>query len=272
MPISIRPVRVNHMNAVVEDFDASVAHLQDVFSAEFLVDYPQQEWRAALIAMGDVIIELFVPYAFLLHTRYGPHYLGVEYQADMNDVRAAIAERGIRIVRDIGLAVHTHPADCFGVAFEFYDGSFHDRDWDLPGGKMKPVSYWREEHPLGMTGLKGYSIAVRDIDAASAFLQGFLSAKPVYEADRPAVAGRAIGLQVADAVVELIAPVADGAIEQHLRRSGEGIRSTIFGVRDIAQARSYFADRGVDLVAGDAAGRIAVPAAANLGMIFEFSE
>lgn len=27
----------------------------------------------------------------------------------------------------IGLALHTHAADTLGVAFEFYDGAFHDR-------------------------------------------------------------------------------------------------------------------------------------------------
>lgn len=268
---SIRPTRVNHMNVVIEDLDASVAHYRDLYGAEFLVDLPQREWRACLIHIGQVIIELFAPHAFLLNARYGPHYLGVEYQADMAQVREVIAAHGVRLVRDIGAAVHTHPADCFGVSFEFYSGQFHDRDWPTLGGPMKPAAHWRDEHPLGLTGLKGYTLAVDDIDAARRFLQSFLGAELVYEEDRPAASARAVGLQVADAVIELIAPVADGMIEQHLRQFGQGVRSTIFGARDLDQARRYFRARGVELAPASAPGRLAVPAAANQGVMFEFS-
>src|SRR5258706_5024648 len=143
MARSIRPVRVNHMNAVLQDFDASVDHLGKKFGAEFMADMPQKEFHAGLVEMGQVIFELFVPHDFLVSVRYGPHYLGLEWQADMDDVRAAVADHGVRIVRDIGLALHTHPADCFGVSHEFYGDYFHDRDWPLLGGTLKPVGYWR---------------------------------------------------------------------------------------------------------------------------------
>jgi hypothetical protein len=113
---------------------------------------------------------------------------------------------------------------------------------------------------------------VHDIDAASAFFQSFVSARPVYEEARPAVAARAIGLAVSDEVVELIAPTGEGPLQRHLHRYGDGIRSTNFGCRDIAQVRRYFAERGVELVAGDAPDSLAVPAEANLGAIFTFSE
>ena len=89
----IRPQRVNHMNVVLQDFDASVAHWRGLFDAEFMADMPQREFHAGLIAIGRVIFELFVPHDFLLNARYGPHFLGVEYQADMNEVRAAMAGR-----------------------------------------------------------------------------------------------------------------------------------------------------------------------------------
>ena len=237
-----------------------------------MVDGPQREWHACLIEIGRVIFELFVPHQFLLNSRYGPHYVGVEYEANMDEVREVINERGIRIVRDIGIALHTHPADCFGIAFEFWNGYFHDSDWPLLGGRIKSAAYWRDEHPLGLTGLKSYTVGVFDIEAASAFFQGFLNAKTVYEAPRAAIGARAIGLQVADAVVELVAPVEDGRLLQHLYRFGEGIRSTVFGVRDFEQARQYFTARGVNLVPGTEPNTCAVPAESNLGVIFEFSE
>jgi catechol 2,3-dioxygenase-like lactoylglutathione lyase family enzyme len=272
MPRSIHPTRLNHLNLVVEDLDASVAHLRRQYGAELLVELPQREWNACLIHIGRVIIELFAPHAFLLNARYGAHYLGVEYQADMAEVRAAVAEHGVRLVRDIGAAVHTHPADCFGVAFEFYSGQFHDRDWPTLGGPIKPAEHWREAHPLGLTGLKGYTLAVEDVAAASGFLQSFLGAEPVYQAPRPSLAAQAVGLQVADAVIELLGPVGDGAIEQHLRRFGQGIRSTVFGVRNLDVARRELASRGVDLAAGGAPDRFAISPGSNLGLMFEFAE
>jgi hypothetical protein len=272
MPRSIRPVRVNHMNVVLADFEASVAHLQDLYGAEFFADMPQKEFHACLIHMGRVIFEYFVPYDFLVCARYGPHYVGLEYQANMDDVRAAVADHGVGIVRDIGLALHTDPGGCFGVAYEFYDGSFHERDWDMIGGRIRPAEYWRDEQPLGLTGLVGHTHAVHDIAAAGAFLRSFLSAEPIYEARRPAIAARAIGFRVADAVIELVTPDGEGALAQHLRCHGEGIRSTIFGVRDREQARRYLAGRGIALVPGTADDSFAVPAEANRGLIFEFTE
>lgn len=119
MTTSIKPVRMNHLNLVLEDFDASVAHFTGLYGAEFMADIPNPETHACLIEIGRVIYEIFVPNAWLLTARYGAHYVGLEYQADIDQVRAAIAERNIRVVRDIGLALHTHPADTLGVAFEF---------------------------------------------------------------------------------------------------------------------------------------------------------
>jgi catechol 2,3-dioxygenase-like lactoylglutathione lyase family enzyme len=260
------------MNVVFQDFDVSVDHLRNLYGGELMVDGPQREWHACLIEIGRVIFEVFVPHEFLLNARYGPHYVGVEYEANMDEVREAVRASGIRIVRDIGIALHTHPADCFGIAFEFWNGYFHDSDWPLLGGQIKSAAYWRDEHPLGLTGLKSYTVGVFDIEAASAFFQSFLNAKTVYEAPRAAIGARAIGLQVADAVVELITPVEDGRLLQHLHRFGEGIRSTVFGVRDVEQARQYFTARGVNLVPGTEPNTCAVPAESNLGVIFEFSE
>lgn len=272
MTHSIRPIRVNHMNVVLRDHDASVAHLSGLFGAEFMADMPQKEFHASLLEIGQVIFELFVPHDFLICARYGPHYLGLEWRADMDDVRAAVADHGLGIVRDIGLALHTDPADCFGVSHEFYSGYFHANDWELLGGnKIKSAAWWRDEHPLGLIGLVGYTHAVEDIEAASAFLQSFLSAQPVYETDRPALGARAIGLQVADAVIELQAPVGEGKLRQYLNRHGQGIRSTVFGVRDIEQTRLCLEGQGIALVSGSAPGSLAVPAAANLGLMFEFS-
>ena len=111
---SIHCARVNHINLVLQDFDASIDYARKVYGAEFVLDIPERDWHACLIEMGRVMFELFVPHELLLHARYGPHYLGIEYQADMAEVREAVAAHGIRIIRDVGIALHTHPADCLG--------------------------------------------------------------------------------------------------------------------------------------------------------------
>ncbi len=273
MPRSIKPVRLNHMNLVLESAGESIGRFKELYGAYLLADMPQKEMHAYLIDIGRVIFEGFVPHEYLLNARYGPHYVGVEYQADINEVRAALQDHSIRTVRDIGIALHTHPEDCFGVAFEFYDGYFHDREWELFDGRaMKPAEYWRDEHPLGITGMKGYTLAAFDIHAASQFLQSFLSGVPVYEEERDAISGRAVGLQVADAVVEVISPDGPGILLDHMHRYGEGIRSTVFGVGSIDQARDYFAQHGVEIEPGSMPQSIQVPAPDNCGVLFEFVE
>jgi hypothetical protein len=258
------------MNLVLEDYDASVAHMRDLYGAELMVEFPQKEWQACLVDLGRGLFELFVPYDFLFCARYGAHHVGVEYQADMDTVRAAIAERGIRIIRDIGVALHTHPADCFGVAFEFYDGSFHERDWDLLGGTIKPAAYWRDTHPLGITRHKGYNLAVRDGEGTARFLESFLGAALLYETDRPGLAARARVYRVADGEVELLTANGPGPLADHLRRYGDGIYATQYEVPDLDQAATYFAAKGAAHVPGSAADSLAIPSTANRGVVFEF--
>ena len=273
MTKSIRIRRVNHMNVVLEDFDASIQHFKDMFGAEFLVDIPSPEWHACLVGFGDVIFEFFIPEQFLLNARYGPHHVGLEYQADVDEVREAMAEHGIRPIREQSNFVHTHPADCFGIAFEFYAGGFHDDELPTMGGtKMSPLEYWRDEHALGMVGLKGYSVVVRDLDGVLQFYQGFLGGEVVYEEDQPKAAAMAIGVRVSDDIVELLAPNGDGPIAAHHYRYGDGIRATRIIVKDLGQVERFYQERDVGLLPGDTVNSLAIPAQANRGIIIEFCE
>jgi catechol 2,3-dioxygenase-like lactoylglutathione lyase family enzyme len=281
MTTTIAPVRLNHMNLVLESAEAGLAHMRTIYDAELVADVPKAEYHAFLFATGSVLFEAFCPAVWLLGARYGPHVVGVEYQADMATVVAAVAERGMRIIRESryerdlagnpGYALHTHPADGFGVSYEFYHDDFHTWNWPELGGRIRPVADWAG-HPLGHAGQWGYTHVVADIDAASAFLQGFLSAKPVYEAERPEIGGRALGLRIADVTVELQTPTGPGELARHHYRYGDGIRSTVFAVRSVAAARAHLAARGLPIVPGSLPGAVAVPAEANQGVIFEFVE
>jgi hypothetical protein len=274
MADSVKFLHMNHINAVVDGFDDSVAHFRDLYGAQLISDMPRAEWHACLITIGTVIFELFAPHDDLLHARFGPHYIGIEYQVpDTTEARKAADARGMRIIRDLGVAFHTHPADGFGIALEFYDHSFHDEVPPTPFLEpIRPIDYWRDEHPLGCTGLKRYSVAVSDLDGATKFFQTFTNADVLYEAPRPAVGARAVGLALGDTVAELLTPIEAGPIERFLARYGDGIRSTVLSVRDLEQARSYLTSRGFTLQAGDAPDTLAMAPADNCGLLFEFSE
>jgi catechol 2,3-dioxygenase-like lactoylglutathione lyase family enzyme len=266
-------LHMNHINAMVEDYERAVSHLSDLYGAQFNLDLPGDHWHACLITIGGVMFEVFAPSEYLLSARFGPHYVGIEYQVpDADEARAEVLARGMRVIRELGVAIHVHPAEAFGVAWEFFGRSFHDDPAPVPYVEpLKPADYWRE-HPLGYTGLKRYSVAVSDLESATEFFEDFLGATPIYQEARPAGAARAAGFTLGDTVVELISPVGPGSIERYLARYGDGIRSTVFGVRDLEHARRHFAERGVMLHPGDAPDTLAIAPEDNLGLLFEFSE
>ena len=266
-------LHMNHLNAVVDGFDDSVAHFRDLYGAQLISDMPRDEWHACLIVLGGVIFELFAPHDDLLHARFGPHYIGVEYQVpDVGRARQVVQARGMRIIRELGVAFHVHPADAFGVALEFFDRSFHDDPPPTPYLEpLRPVEYWRHGHPLGLAGLKRYSVAVSEPAAALDFFVGLAGASVLYETARPAVAAQAVGLGVGGTVMELLAPSADGVLSQHLARYGDGIRSVVFEVEDLERARDHFSGHGIELQAGDADHTLAIAPADNRGLLFEFA-
>ncbi len=136
---------------------------------------------------------------------------------------------------------------------------------------MPAASYWRDEHPLGLTGLHGCTIAVHHLESATADFQALFEHEVLYEIPRPTVAGTAIGLRVGGAVLELVAPDGDGPLLQHLLDHGEGIRSTVFAVADLAPVRRHFDRLDVDLVPGTLPDSLAIPAAQHLDVLVEFA-
>jgi catechol 2,3-dioxygenase-like lactoylglutathione lyase family enzyme len=271
MAQSVKCRRASHSNIVIENLDESVRHLEDVFGGRFLLDLPGEDWHACLVEVGGFIAELFEPRNFMLHGRIGAHYLGMEYEANLEEARAAVADHELRILRDIKVAIHTDPRDGFGVDYEFFDGTFYGPETQVLKTFTETAEHWAE-HPIGYTGLIGYTHAVADLEAASRFLQSFLGARPVYEVDREKLNARAIGLQVANDVCELVTPTGEGALLSGMMRTGEGIRSTVYGVKDIAAARAHFEEKGLRVLDGGTPGSIAVDPRDNLGILFEFVE
>ncbi len=97
---------VQHVNDVHEGYDAVVEHYRRLFGGVVVFDRLQPTWHACLLDVGGVLFEIFVPDEFFLHTRYGSHYLGIEFQVDDIDaVRDTLAARHVRIARDLDVAV-----------------------------------------------------------------------------------------------------------------------------------------------------------------------
>src|SRR5688572_15426171 len=77
-------LRINHINQIVEDYDAARAHLIDLFGGQFLRDIRANLVTAGcLIDVGGEIIELLAPKVLdkaegKQLTKYGPHYQGIE--------------------------------------------------------------------------------------------------------------------------------------------------------------------------------------------------
>jgi catechol 2,3-dioxygenase-like lactoylglutathione lyase family enzyme len=121
------------------------------------------------------------------------------------------------------------------------------------------------------TGLKHCSVAVADHDAALQFYDDLFEIKVLYQQHRRSISARITGLQLADTIVELLTPTADGVIKQHLDRYGDGMRSVVFGVTDLGQVTRHFAGHGITLVPGDHPDSLAIRLEDNRGVMMEFS-
>jgi catechol 2,3-dioxygenase-like lactoylglutathione lyase family enzyme len=269
-----------HVNQLVDDFEAAAAFYARAFGArEFWRGWDEEQRRdASLFVIGDVCIELFAPRddQSLLGAslaRFGNSWHSFEWQVpDLAAARAALGERGVRVTTyrpDEFLMVH--PGDCHGMLLELcpleMDGDPRiEAGWD--------PSPWRDEHPLGVTGLHALSIAVRDRAAATTWLTDLVAgAGVVHDQPRDEVGADATGVRVADHVVELVEPrSAAGPVADYIARSGQRLRSIEFGVVDVDRARAHLADCGLRVVPGSRAGAIAVAESDNWGVRWEFAE
>lgn len=272
MTTVVKPGRLSHMNAVIDDLPACVKHFTEKFDGNFMLDLPGPNWNACLIEIGGVIVEFFAPFNFMLNSRHGPHWLGVEMEAPMKESRAAVAANNVRIFRDLDIAFHTDPMDGFGVDYELFEGTFFGPNAMAVTSHSRSPEYWRDQHPAGFTGPVGYTQTVAKLEPVGELLTNLFGAERSYEADRPALGARAWGYPIGDHVVELLAPTGDGPLMRELVRTGEGIRSTVFGVADVAKARSHFEGLGFPIIDGTLPDSFAIEPSANFGLLFEFAQ
>jgi hypothetical protein len=260
-PLPLELLKLNHVNAIVDGYDSALEHFVGRVGFQFnmKVGNPGDGVDACLVSLGPVIFELFAPRERTergqgrLLALYGDHYIGAEYQVpDMAAARAACAAAGLRILSDRGHFFFTHPRDSFGFSWELWDGDWHEPrpdvfDFALP----HPDAYWRDEHPLGVTGLACLRLAVPDLGEAVRFFARVFDAPAMYRDARPALDAEAAGVAVGDTVIELLGPTGPGELTEFLEHYGPRLRSTVFEVADLDQAQRHLDRVGVPLVDGD---------------------
>ncbi len=282
MADAVQLVKVLHVNALVDGYQGTIDHFRDLFGAELHLEQPAiDEVETILMTIGGTLFEWFAPVAVSkrgqgrLLGMYGDHYLGMEYQVpDVPEAREIVVAKDVRILRETAGYFFTHPADCFGISWEIFDGDFFDaRDDHAPTlTKALTDEYWSTEHPLGITGLARWSAAVHDLDAATAWYEDFLGVPVLYREARPNAVAQAAGLPAGDTVMELISPTGAGPVQRYLDRYKQHMRATTFTVQKMDRVEDYFTERGIALVDGDAPGTRAVPPQQNHGLLLEFTE
>ncbi len=191
--------------------------------------------------------------------------------ASVAEARAAVQEREIALLVDRGGDFYTLPAATQGVCLQVFDHDWHAVPPPAPyDNPMRTAEAW-DEHPIGLRGIHHLGFACTDLDDAERFWCDLTGGAVTYRAERPAVAGRAVGLDIGIAV-ELVAPTGPGAITDFLDRYGPRIWSTTFRVRDLDRAGAWFASKGAALVAGDAPTTRMLPPERNLSFVYQFTE
>jgi hypothetical protein len=275
-----------HVNAIVEDYEGALDHFTRVFGGILNFEVPDDgERRAFLFTLGDVIFEIVVPDDPRATEgrgerlrRYGNHYDGLEYTVpDVVSARERCGALRLEIIADRGGFFYTASDDLHGISLEIFDQDWHELLAPMSAAShgwqpVPTVDFWRHDHPLGLTGLDRLSVAVRDLDLAVERFGEVARARFLYRAERPSAAARAVGLQVGDTTLELLAPTREGPLLSYLDRYGERLRSTVFSVRSLERAQRYLGTLGITLVEGDAEGSKALVPAENHGLLFELTE
>jgi catechol 2,3-dioxygenase-like lactoylglutathione lyase family enzyme len=274
---SLTVEKVIHINQVLGDFEAANRFYAEVFAAaEYMNSYDEGERRdASLFLIGDTCIELFSPRddQSLLGAnlaKFGDSFHSFELKVpDLDEAKSTFDEHGVRVTTyRPGSFFMAHPKDAHGLLLEVCPFDMHGDLRLEPNWSAQP---WRD-HPLGIQQLNALSAAVRDLDAARAFLVALLGAEPVHEGERAGV-GRTAAFWLGDTMLELVEPSgADSPVAAYIERYGPRMRSLHWQVADLGRTRAYLEGKGLRVVDGDVDGWIALDPRDNYGVLWQCTE
>ncbi len=268
-------IGMNHINAIVDGYEPSVEHFTERLGMDLSFRIPDSGdgTNAFLCTFGPVgMFEFFAPVERTekgqggLLRKFGDHYIGIEFQTpDLDLARKLAADNDVRIINDLGSAFFTYPGSSFGIAWELYDGNFHQYH--------KDPSYWIDEHPMALTGIDHVTVAVESVESSLARLLQLTDSTVIDDKIvRPAAAAAGVRCKVGNIEFELLEATGDGEVASYIARYGQRIRSTVWKTNSLAKVNSYLTAQGFHPEPGDADGAVRIPPAENKNLLFEFTE
>jgi catechol 2,3-dioxygenase-like lactoylglutathione lyase family enzyme len=265
--------KMNHINQVLVDYDGAIAFYQSVFGAKLTFDGRNQfgPYNNCIFYLGEspgVIIELFSPNDDTglgkIISRYRDTWQGVEFRTpNLEDSLEVVRSRNLRIVdHNPTMWFFTLPSECHGMCLEIVDakGGTFAEDQGIT-------------NPFGIQGLKNLSVAVKDLDAATAFYADLVAGSDVmYREDRPNANAAAAAMNFGPETIEFIAPTGDGALADYLSKYRQQIRGITFKVHSLDAVEKHLAANDLPAVPGDAPDTLAIPADRNYAVLYQFSE
>ena len=163
-------LRLNHLNHLTTDREATQAHYENVLGAQYLMDIGGNPFTAGFLTdVGGEIVEVLIPKVLdkaegKQLTRFGPHYSSLEiWVPDLAEAREQVVGRGIRLLIDGAHDFLTLGADTEGVIFQVYDQDWHrDPPPEHYQNHKRPAEWWRDEHPIGYLGMRHLTFATDD--------------------------------------------------------------------------------------------------------------
>lgn len=277
---------IDHINQLIFDTDLALKFYRENYGAEIdrVFDQFFGPYDNFVFKLGSALIEIFCPVPpekvkgnpstpkgdkageefRQIHKRFGNIWQAVLWRVPNLEEAIEILEK--REVRMVNVELDpdrrwafTDPRDTYGMVMQI-----EDRD------------EWEKEvtpNPLGVTHMKGFTVAVRSAEEASGFFQGLISdAQVVYDEARPKLNAKAIGVKMGGYTVEFLSPTGDGDVADFLEKKRQRIRTATFLVDSFDQLQKHFADHGITLREGDAPDTLMVAPEDNLGCQMQFAE
>src|SRR5262249_2007869 len=258
MQLDLRTLQ--HINFVVSDYPAAQDHFIRKFGAElnWELQIPNRPdaVRSSLITLVPNLFEIFVPEPgsqngiAKIYRAQGPGFIGIEWGIDdLQVAKDALKEHGIRLRYEPkkryypGTWFVSEPDDLFGLALECYIGSWYTSELPERMKAVAPQSYWRKEHPLGIHGVRNFTVAVKDVDAAATRWQNLTGAAEVKCG--PSADSAVRYFEAANTAIGLLGAAADNGVGDYLKRRGESIYSVSFTVEDADRIAEHLTIRSV---------------------------
>jgi catechol 2,3-dioxygenase-like lactoylglutathione lyase family enzyme len=249
--------KVFHVSHVVDDLDAAVAWYDEVFSPRRWQRSELFGTSLALLVVGDVVMMPMQPSGAVptapgrFRERFGQrlHSLAVyvDHPVDLIDHLRSL---GLRLTGSDGTELRNPQDEIWTqprqtpMLFEFFEPrpSMHDprleeEDWSS--------SYWRESHPLGITGAC-FTVVTADADVATRFFVEALRGKVVHERTVAPYGTRSAFVALNDEVmIEVAEPLGTDSDAGRDLAERATFHAVTFQVADLERAAGHVESKGI---------------------------